>query len=142
MADEPLRHLRRVSPPWVPDDEHMTECGRRVIDVAVVETFDDAVAFVKKHGRQRTAFVYCNTCLSGTSGGVRRQSWEKDALEITQRWLQRTRYSRDGARNVETDRYLHALAALVAAHQGEFEAMVTPPAGVVDLSSRRKGAQR
>lgn len=141
MPDEPLHHLARVGPPWLREGEAMTECGRRVVDVAgPVDTWDEVAAFYRKHGRQRAAFVYCMTCTGG--GVVRRQSWEKDAQEITLQWLSRSRYTRDGNRNAEPDRYLHALAALVAAHQDEFDAMVTPPEGVVDLASRRRGEQR
>jgi len=126
---EPVDHILRPLLPWRSGDEQrITECGLNASKAQTI-TRDDFHARVKSLGRQRTAMLTCMTC----SETVRRWStWEDDprlALGREIEWEAGSAYWR--ARNDRGERLkdeLLVIAALVDAHRGEFEAMLTEKA--------------
>jgi hypothetical protein len=129
MSDEPLSHLARRSPPWRQPD--MTECGRPLVDVARVITFDEAKALIAKHGKQRAVFLICMTCANTVS---RYCTWEKSPTDVigregTSKWSQ-SGFSR-------MDRELFAIAALIEAHREEFDGFLADLGETVSLADAR-----
>lgn len=140
-VDEPMKHVLRPKPPW--ETVELTHCGRQGTTVQIT-TVDGVNAHVRKYGRQRTAYTHCMTCLERvqayTSIDMRlRQrvpvTWENDPVAVVGRWLDRTYEEPERARK---RRILHAISALVEAHQDEFDAMVAAD-GVADLAAHRRG---
>jgi hypothetical protein len=138
--DEPIKHLLRPMPPWETRD--MTHCGRRGADVATT-TVDALAAHIKRYGRQRSAYTHCMTCLDRVSAYTHVDvvarlrvpiTWENDPRAVTARWVER---ARDETEADHVRRTLHAIGALVEAHQAEFDAMVAA-AGVSELAARRR----
>lgn len=129
MADEPLGHLGRRTPPWREPD--MTECGRPLTDVAKVMTFEEAKALIAKHGQQRAVFLICMTCANTVS---RYRTWEQSPTDVigregTSKWSQ-TGFSR-------MDRELFAIAALIDAHREEFDGYLVDLDETVSLADAR-----
>jgi hypothetical protein len=132
MTDEPLRHVRRVTPPW--DVEVRTECGRKENDVKVIVERTEAIAFVKKFTMARAVFVHCTVCLDRLRYGA--PTWEKGAVDVTSNWLTH-RYSHGETERLE--RHLHALAALVERHPEEYQLLLAPNVPTLAQHRRDRG---
>lgn len=133
-SEEPLRHVQRINPPW--DDLVRTVCGRSPNDVKVIVPYTEAVAFAKKHGLQRMAFVFCMACIDRVRYGT--PKWEKDPGEVVERWIGR-RHNHGERERLE--RQLNALAVLVARHHEEYETLLAPNVPTL-AAHRRERAQR
>jgi hypothetical protein len=140
VVDEPMKHLVRPKPPWETRD--YTHCGR-VAGTVPTTSVDALEAHVRRYGKQRTAYTHCMTCLDRlnayTTIDMRARlrvpiTWENKPRAVTARWLEKVR---DDAEEDRMRRTLHAIAALVEAHQDEFDAMVAA-AGVTDLAAARR----
>lgn len=135
QSDEPLKHLHRDMPPWTTQAEAVTECGRPMSDVAAHSTYDEAAAFIAKHGKRRAAFAFCQTCMERTRY---RADWINHPEEIVSRWVAgHSQWNREPDPARPTVRHIHALAALVAAHPQEYAALITPDPDVTDLRTVR-----
>lgn len=139
--DEPMTHILRPKPPWETQD--LTHCGRQAETVAHT-TADGMMAHLRKYGRQRTAYTHCMTCVDRVQAYSRidtnlrvavPMTWESEPVAITERWLDRTYEPTEKDRK---RRMLHAIAAIIEAHQDEFDAMVAAD-GVADLAAHRRG---
>lgn len=142
MVKEPLKHILRPNVPWRADA--LTECGKEASEFASVITADEAVAFAKEHGRQRSAFVFCMTCMStcerhSAVGPARGQAtdWRRDPIEVMQRYLSGNRYWRDADMRTRIFAELHAIGALIEAHREEFDDYVQGATDATNLSVRR-----
>lgn len=118
---EPVDHIIRPSLPWR-QDIGITECGYDASKVKAVTR----VEFFRRRkdlGQQRCAMLMCMTCSDTAS---RWETWEKDPRQAMSREIQWER----GEWRPRTDRgtRLHdelvAIAALIEAHQTEFEAII------------------
>lgn len=134
MAESPLKHIRREVPPWEPKDR--TVCSRSAADVVDIVTEAEARALVKKHGKQRAAFMLCMTCAGNFT-----PTFADNPVECVRDWasrLRRTGWPRDAQeaeRETREAHLLRCLAALVEAHRTEFDEMLTTGD---DLAERRK----
>lgn len=135
MTSEPLQHIERALPPFVPDTGARTECGHLVKDVAACITLPQARALTKKYGQQRAAFLLCMTCANLVQ--YRADTWEKNPVDVTVRWLERARYRQQQQQTgpSETD-ILYALTTLAANHPEEYLALVNGD-GTVSLTQHR-----
>lgn len=134
-----ITHIERPALPWRP--EKATECG---LDATRHPTWsrEEAIAKSKELGRQRFAMFACMTCMSTAN---RHATWEHDpascmirhAERMTMRW---GREDEPGEKRRFADE-LRAIAALIAAHREEFDAIVQSYADVVDLSAHRRKPQ-
>jgi hypothetical protein len=108
----------------------LTECGRKVVDVAAVISVEKFATKLAAQGKTRAAMTTCMTCWSRLQ--YRAGSWEKYPIEITRRDLER--YDEKERITVE----LRALEALVEAHRQEYEDLVTGLQDTTDLAERRR----
>lgn len=136
--DQPLRHLRRVAPPWAAQAQ--TACGRALSDVALWLEFEEAKALVAKVGQKRAQFLFCQTCLSHRPKAAASPYWEREPARITADWASRAAW-RDSAGADRVALELHALSDLVEAHRDEYDLLVTSRLSD-DLSARRKARKR
>lgn len=132
--DEPLKHVRRVNPPW--DERVYTECGRKENDVKAMVERAEAVAFVKKHGLQRASFAHCVTCLDRLRYGA--PTWEKSPAEVVTNWLARRHNAGETDR---LERHVHALAKLVELHHEEYQALLAPDVPTLAEHRRVRGVK-
>lgn len=130
MTEDPsaLDHVRRADLPWRVAD--LTECGRRVTDVAQLITRDELAARLARHGRKRSAMLTCMTCFE-TAGRYR--AFAVDPVDALRREV--NDYRQDERLTAE----LRALAALVQAHREEFDGFVTGLGETVSLAAARAG---
>ncbi len=126
-------HIVRSTVPW--REPSLTECGRSLVDVAKVLTFDQAKAKVDREGKQRALYSMCQTCVSTTN---RNPGWASDPAAVLHRTYPAISWHRDSPEAIATRRELEAIAALIAAHRVEFDALVTGMADVTDLRDRRR----
>lgn len=140
-------HIDRPNLPW--RDDWMTECGLREEDFSV--PCEEAIAFVKERGKTRAMMVLCQTCVNTSSrhsavdryGDLPRQpsTWANNPLGVMSRYVehaQRGNYTKK--RQSDYDRMrdeLHAVSALVEAHQEEFDGYLAGVAETKSLSDRR-----
>lgn len=138
-----ISHIRRPNPPWRADA--LTECGKPEAEFASVISCEDAIAIVRRHGKQRGALFLCMTCMSTAgrhgyspdwSSPTEPQDWRKDPVAVMHRYLERARWNR-GELALEVKAELHALGALVEAHREEFDAYLAAVDAAPDLASRR-----
>jgi hypothetical protein len=148
-TDLPMEHVRRVAPPWRPQDR--TECGLPVTGHPVI-TRDAFLTKVRRQGKQRAALTTCMTCWTTAS---RNQPWDENPAASLIReaerysWLDR-RYEVKAAddRKAAAAQFrneLLAIAALIEAHQDEFDALTGGLAAAPRLDQarrRRAAAQR
>lgn len=114
----PLRHLRRIAPPWAAED--YTVCGRPIADVARVAEYDEAKALVAKWGQGRARFLFCSTCISRHDyKGAGPGRWDGNPAKITSDWAGRSTWSQ-APLYAQTRAELLALADLVSAHPEEY----------------------
>lgn len=122
---EPVDHILRPSLPWrAPNEGAITECG---YDASKVKTLtrDDFFRREKELGKQRTAMMTCMTC---SDTAKRWGTWIDDPRLAMQReieWERGSYYFRE--RNDRGQRLkdeLVAIADLIEAHRGEFEASI------------------
>jgi hypothetical protein len=133
-----ITHIERSGLPW--RAEQLTECG---LDAPRHPTWtrEEVVARYKEWGAQRLSLHVCMTCWSTFA---RHATWEDDpascivrhATPMTLRW---------GVPSEDKRRFadeLRAIAALIAAHREEFDALVDSYAEVVDLKEVRRERNR
>ncbi len=104
-----------------------------------VITYDDARARVAREGQVRAAYTLCMTCVERSqsyrsSYAKEWHSWEAATLSFLARDL--TGHQTDLA-----NRELHALAALAAAHQEEFVALLSAGNDLAERRAKKKGAR-
>ena len=128
MADEPLEHVARVLIPWS-TRPGLTECGRKLNDVAAVIDLPAFVAKYNRLGKTRMAMTTCMTCWARLQYGS--HYWEKHPAEVLNRDL--GRYEERAVITAE----LLALAALVEAHRQEYDDLVAGLQDTGDLAARR-----
>jgi hypothetical protein len=97
--DEVLDHVKRPPLPW--RDEQLTECGKRIIDVASCVTRDEVIAKVKKQGKQRAAMSTCMTCWQTTA---RHRDWAASPCDVIARWLEKVSWAERRTGNSLMDR--------------------------------------
>jgi hypothetical protein len=118
----PVRHLRRVAPPWAVDD--YTVCGRPIADVARLVEYDEAKALVDRWGQARAHFLFCQTCLSRHGRkGDRPSMFATHPAAVTSDWAGRATWVKDPLAE-RTRAELLALADLVERHREEYDATV------------------
>ncbi len=134
--DEPLAHIARSVLPWRDSADNDTECGKAVSQFAKVITWDEATAIVKKHGRQRAAFMLCMTCAETTH----RHGYADPLGQLTFDGAPRHRLDREhGARGEQLDRELRAMAEIVSNHREEFDDLLS--GHVVPIAELRRTAK-
>lgn len=122
---QPLRHLRRVAPPWA--EPGITVCGRPVGDVRSVVSFEEAKALFNKHGNARAHFLFCQVCVGQhRSKGHTDTRFDRNPAQVVVDWAARagTWHPRDTPEAARINAELKALAALAAEHEEEFDALV------------------
>lgn len=129
MADDPLEHVARPLIPWS-TRPGLTECGRKVNDVAAVIDLDTFRVKLNRQGKTRAAMTTCMTCWTRLQYGA--HSWEKHPVETLDRDL--GRYDERAVIAVE----LRALAALVEAHRDEYDDLIRGLQDTGDLAQRRR----
>jgi hypothetical protein len=128
-----LHHVVRPPIPWR-SGPRRTECG---LDAERHPTWerDELVSQARRLGRTRIHLLTCMTCLQTAE---RHPTWDEDPVRFMGRLVE-TRWSRRGAAEADlVARELRAMAALVAAHQGEFDGMVQGLEATADLASARR----
>ena len=139
MADAPLSHIARSVLPWRDPADNDTECGKAVSEFAKVITWDEAVALIKKHGRQRAAFLLCMTCAETTH----RYGYDQPTGQVTFDGAPTERLSREfGKRREQTDRELRAMGELVVRYRGEFDDLLSGLVVPIAELRRAKKAER
>lgn len=147
--NEPKRHMRRAYPPW--SSVESTVCGRPLADVKTVLEWEDAEALVRRVGKRRAEFLFCQTCLSRhahRADAPRR--WDTRPESVVADYAERGAYFMDPptdpvSRQVRAE--ILALADLVAEHRDDYDQAVArrlvPDALAEHRASRRKrGARR
>lgn len=123
---EPVDHILRPRLPWRDSDEGpITECG---YDASKVKTLSRAEFQQREKdlGKQRTAMLTCMTCADTAR---RWGTWEDDPRLAMQReieWERGSAYWRgrdDRGQRLKDE--LLAIAALISAHQDEFDATIS-----------------
>lgn len=114
--DIALDHVIRPTLPW--RDDGLTECGRPVADVASAITRDAALAKIKEYGKQRAAMSTCMTCWTTTQHS---REWSESPTEVMGRYCAGAGFWNPLKPETQLDKELRAIAALVAAHRGEFD---------------------
>lgn len=119
---EPVDHILRPGLPWRSVGQ-ITECGYDASKVKAL-TRPEFFQRLKEMGQQRTALLTCMTC----SDTARRwKGWEGDPREAMEREIT---WEWGGGYRARTDRgerlknELIAIATLIEAHRGEFEAVI------------------
>ena len=123
MKEPAVDHVLRPALPWRPASA-ITECG---YDASKVKTLTRTEYFqrVKDMGQQRAAMVTCMTCGQTAS---RWGTWDDDPRLAMQReieWERGSAYWRgrdDRGQRLKDE--LVAIATLIEAHRGEFDAML------------------
>lgn len=126
----PIEHVLRPDLPW--RVSAMTECGRDVRDVQAVIDRGRLLVKLRELGVQRAAYTTCMTCAQTSR---RWKTWDQDPVDA----LAREFYGRQDPRLADE---LRAVAALVAAHRGEFADLMAGLADTVRLADRRAGRRR
>jgi hypothetical protein len=135
MTDTETRpHVLRSRIPW--RRELRTECGLVVTDQLQAISQDEFAALLRRHGKQRTAFVTCMTCYSNVREG-RAVRWEEDPLAVIAREINSYRRTMRGNPE-QMRREFYALATLVEANPEQWEALLDGFEEVADLSARRR----
>lgn len=141
MTDEPISHIARSPLPWRAATDNDTECGKPVAEFAHVITWDEAIALVVKHGRQRAAFLLCMTCTSTSQRWMMRNDGTRSEGQCTFEDMPTERLSREfGKRREQTDRELRAMGELVTRYRDEFDALMD--GSVVPIAELRRKQQR
>lgn len=139
MPDAPLSHIARAVLPWRDPADNDTECGKHVADFAKVITWDEARVLVKKHGRQRAAFVLCMTCVETT----RRHGSRTQFGQVTFTEEPVERLSREfGKRRSQTDAELRAMAEIVRRYPDEFADLLAGRVMPIEELRRVRRGQR
>lgn len=133
-----ITHIERSPLPWRP--ERATECG---LDASRHPTWTREEAAEKQRalGTQRFSMFACMTCLN-TAG--RHAMWETDPASCMVRHAAPMAVGMWGfpqEADHEKRRFadeLRAIAALIANHREEFDALVSGLGEVVDIDSARK----
>ena len=128
MADDPLEHVARPVVPWS-TRTGLTECGRKISDVAAVIDLPTFVVKFNKLGKTRMAMTTCMTCWNRLQYGA--HVWEKNPVGVLIRDLER--HDEKAVIAVE----VRALAALVDAHRQEYDDLITGLQDTTDLAARR-----
>jgi hypothetical protein len=122
---EPVDHILRPQLPWRQGDGAITECG---YDAAKVKTLTREKYFqrLQDMGQQRAALFTCMTCADTAK---RWGAWDDDpgrALDREIAWECGGSYwcNRDD-RGFRLRDELFAIAALIAAHRDEFDALMS-----------------
>lgn len=104
-------HVLRPLPPW--REEPVTECGLQVSPRVRLITRTDLITRLRDWGRQRTSMTTCITCFTTAA---RWQSWADKPGDVIARDVHR-----GGDERSLIDDELRAIAALIEAHQDEFD---------------------
>lgn len=120
---EPVDHILRPQLPWRGDETAITECG---YDASKVKALTRAEFFsrLKEYGQQRTAMLTCMTCADTAK---RWGTWEDDPRRAVDReitWEYGSGYRARKDRGERLKDELLAIADLIEAHRGEFDAAV------------------
>lgn len=139
MPSDAVAHILRPKPPWSAVD--LTVCGRAAGDVAKLATIPEVAAYAKKHGKKRTYFDYCVTCVERTY----QWTWIDHPMDILREYVDAGRYGRSPGRREAAERIereVHALAVLVERHREEFESLAATHDDVPDLTTRRRATRQ
>jgi hypothetical protein len=132
---EELEHVLRARPPWRHGEE-LTECGLGVTGRQVISR-DAFIAKVRSQGKSRSAMTTCMTCWQTAS---RHPSWDQNPVASLIREAQHFEWHpimSMPAKSITFRDELLAIAALVAAHEDEFEALLVGLGETVRLDERR-----
>jgi hypothetical protein len=144
FVQERRDHVARAVVPWRSHTQY-TECGRLVTNVTSVITPDALQDRIRTHGQQRTAFTVCMTCWNTSND---HPSWQTNPSAVLVRELTRTRGYHDRNRPstnpeaIQANNELRAIAALIEAHQAEFDTYLTDAANAIDLTTARHTRRR
>lgn len=136
MSRETLEHVVRPPLPWRASDK--TVCGRAVTDVEVVVTLAEMTAKVKREGKARAAYTSCMTCWDNST---RHQfGWAESPSTVLWDHAYQGVWMHYRAPTAPTllDRELWAIAALVAEHRDQFDALVAAMGETGGLAERRE----
>jgi len=136
VSEEAIEHVVRARLPWR-TVESKTECGRDV-DQARLITREDLLAKVRKQGQARAAMTTCMTCWETCQ---RHPGWEDSPSAVIARQATSWTWART-PESAQVDRELWALAALVAAHQEEYAALLAAQSQNDELRQRRLQRRR
>jgi hypothetical protein len=123
MSKNPVAHLLTPMPPWRTQDwPGVTGCSRLggVVEGALLTPAE----FAERVGRRRYGpppAGLCGSCLTPAWRWARWPGWDKDPVAVIAEdcgWPNRT------GRRARLAAELHAVTALIAAHPGEFAALV------------------
>lgn len=127
-------HIARAVVPWH-EPATMTECGRRVEDVASLVARDEVVARVKREGKQRVLYSTCQTCVSTVQN---HETWHQNPVAVASRHFAALDWEATDQQKAE----VLAIAALIEAHREEFDEFINGFGQTSDLASVRRQKQR
>jgi hypothetical protein len=131
----PLEHVARPMPPWRRAEQMLTECGLNASDHPTISR-DEFIARRQRWGQQRVAMVMCMTCCGAFD---REAVWTQDPVAVVRRETYGQRAFKD---NPVFREELWALAALVAAHREEFDALLDGSAEAARFAALRQARAR
>lgn len=133
-----IHHITRDRLPWRPASADRTECGlqaagRDVVDLA------EAAKLVQTVGKTRAREQLCITCFETAPN---KEDWENNPAAVMARECgsEAGRYGRGEDRPMNNE--LRAIAALIAAHPDEFDALVADHQATVSLDGARLAKRR
>jgi hypothetical protein len=143
-----LHHIIRPTFPWRERDGEITECGHPASGLPAISG-EEAVAWAKKLGAARFAFVTCQTCVQTlerhahyrVGGPTEVMTWDREPRAIMLREAERVGWRAQEDDAARLDRELRAIAALVESHREEFDGYVAGLADTNSLDARRAGKQ-
>ena len=146
--DLPMEHVQRPQPPWRAA-RLLTECGRPTDGMTVISR-EQLITKVKRQGQKRAAFTTCMVCWDKCRTN---HAWDVDPVGCLMReaaryeWIsRRVAYGNYDAGDpgekapsaVRFRNELLAIAALIEAHQDEFDDLCEGLAATGDLTARRR----
>ncbi len=125
MSEEKF-HVLRAKLPWRPDEELLTECGRKPGGLDVL-TREEARARAKEWGERRTYLAICMTCHDTLERWW--PTWEESPTTVMQRAVR--------GRDEQINQELRAIGMLIEAHAHEFSELLGALGETDDLAGAR-----
>lgn len=133
-----VHHIRRARLPWRPLGADRTECGLQSEGRDVVD-LTEAAKLVQTVGKTRARDQLCITCFETAAN---HEDWQDNPAAVVARecGAYGGRFGRGEDRPINDE--LRAIAALIAAHREEFDALVADHRATVSLDGARLAKRR
>ena len=123
-------HVFRPALPW--REESRTECGREPDHWTI--TRDQLIDKVRKQGAARSKLTTCITCFETAQ---RWPDWNRSPAAVLAREIKNVSHW-SGHQNNPINDELRAIALLIEAHRGEFDATLAALEATVPFAQRRR----